>query len=75
MVEVLENDSQKWGWLVERLNAFMATGSVLIFVATKKGESQIKFILYTPNFTDSYWYRFVAAEELSDNLNKAGFPG
>ena len=49
-VHVIKDDSEKWTWLVSRLNGFQSHGSVLIFVGTKN-----------------------ASEELSLNLNRAGF--
>ncbi len=41
IVEVLENDSQKWPWLSDRLEAFLGTGSVLIFVSTKAATEEL----------------------------------
>ena len=69
MVEVLDNDSQKWGWLFERLHAFVATGSVLIFVATKKGT-----VIYCQECSTQHKTQ-KASEELAANLLKANFKG
>ncbi|KAI8608961.1 P-loop containing nucleoside triphosphate hydrolase protein, partial [Chytriomyces sp. MP71] len=50
-IVVLQDDSYKWSWLTQRLNQFVAAGTVIIFISRKAG-----------------------VVELSENLNKHGFP-
>ncbi|KAG0260917.1 ATP-dependent RNA helicase ddx42 [Actinomortierella ambigua] len=37
IIEVLKDDSFKWNWLLDRLDGFVAQGSLLIFVSRKAG--------------------------------------
>ncbi|KAJ3240127.1 hypothetical protein HDU81_004547 [Chytriomyces hyalinus] len=50
-VVVLNDNSDKWGWLTQRLKQFTDLGTVIVFISQKAG-----------------------VVELSENLNKNGFP-
>lgn len=41
VVEVLQSEALKWGWLTQRLEHFLQQGTVLIFVSTKSAAEEL----------------------------------
>eukprot|EP00741_Cyanophora_paradoxa_P015628 tig00020903_g15085.t1 len=41
VVDVLNDHSDKWGWLIARLRTFISLGNVLVFVSTKQGAEEL----------------------------------
>jgi ATP-dependent RNA helicase DDX42 len=69
VVEVLASDADKWGWLLERMPVFTATGSVLIFVATKSASEQLAASLNAANFPAGVLHGDKAQVERTATMN------
>jgi len=50
-VQVVQDDSEKWGWLVSHLPEFQKLGSVLIFVSTKNASEELSTNLNRSGFS------------------------
>ena len=55
VVEVLQSEALKWGWLTQRLAHFLQQGTVLIFVSTKSAAEELARNLsaHTPHRVDA----------------------
>jgi superfamily II DNA/RNA helicase len=58
VVHVVNDDNEKWQWLMERLKSFVAEGSVLIFGSTKQSCEELSDKLVKAGFHGTLSFTF-----------------
>jgi superfamily II DNA/RNA helicase len=66
----VNDDNEKWQWLMERLKSFVAEGSVLIFGSTKQSCEELSDKLVKAGFHGTYIHTHTHTHSLSLSLSK-----